>query len=193
MANPRRTASIWASVAAIESAAGPPIPWYAIPLDRPVLYRWVVGDASAVDHRLVLGANGGTAGRWLQVGQYPRALSATSTSVAGVTITLPFSDNEAWTFAGEIVGRCTVGADAGAVWACSLVTTAKRGVGVGTIVAVGANTIVYRRSAGGYSALTLTVTPNVVTGNLDLVLPGVGAPPAGETMTFSLTLLATKA
>ena len=168
---------------------GPSVPHYCIPLDRPVLYRFVPGDTSTVDHRRVLSCNGGGPGRWLQVGEFPITTTAVSVGAGGATVSLAIGDNEAHTFTGVITGRCTAGADVGDVWSCSLDTTVKRGVGVATISAVGTDTIAYRRDAGGFGALPITVTPNATTGNLDLVLPGVAA----TTMAFAITLLDAKA
>lgn len=89
MANPRRTATIMSTVAAIEADPGPAIAHYAIPLDRPALYRFSVGDSTTVNHTTVLGCNGGTSGRWLQVSSFPNPndLGANLTN-ADVSITL---------------------------------------------------------------------------------------------------------
>jgi hypothetical protein len=43
------------------------LPRYAVPLDRPVLYRWVPGGTDTVDHVRVLGHQGGVIGCWNEV------------------------------------------------------------------------------------------------------------------------------
>lgn len=89
MAYARESATIFETIAAIEACAGEPIPHYGIPLDRPVIYRWVPGDTTAIDHLATLGYTGGTPGRWLQVGTYPtvQTVGANLTN-ADATITL---------------------------------------------------------------------------------------------------------
>lgn len=67
MANPRRAATIRTSIAAMEADVGPDLTHYNIPLDKPRLYRWLVGDISTADDIAVLDHNGGTPGRWILV------------------------------------------------------------------------------------------------------------------------------
>lgn len=70
MSNPPRAATIFASLAAMSAEAGTSYARYAIPLDLPVLYRWVPDDVTAIDGTTVLGHTGGYPGRWKQVGSY---------------------------------------------------------------------------------------------------------------------------
>ena len=67
MANPLRSATIYPSIAAIEASRGPELEQYRIPLDRPYLYRWVIGNVDTVDHADTLGHTGGVIGRWKAV------------------------------------------------------------------------------------------------------------------------------
>jgi len=63
---PRRAATIFPSIATIESAQGPGVEHYAIPLDLPEVFRWVPGSAETVDHINVLEHTGGTPGTWIR-------------------------------------------------------------------------------------------------------------------------------
>ena len=47
--------------------SGPSIPHYNVPLDIPVLFKWVVGGADTIDGVTVLGYQGGTPGVWRRV------------------------------------------------------------------------------------------------------------------------------
>ena len=67
MANPRRAATIRTSIAAMQADLGPQTEHYEMPLDKPRLYRWVVGSSATADSIAVLTHNGGTSGRWLLV------------------------------------------------------------------------------------------------------------------------------
>lgn len=67
MAYPRLAATIRDTIAAIAADFGPPIARYAIPLDFARLFRFVPGSTATADSRTVIGATGGTAGRWLLV------------------------------------------------------------------------------------------------------------------------------
>lgn len=53
-----------ASIAAIEADRGPDVEKYAVPLDAPRLYKWIVGSSDTADSVTVLSHMGGTAGRW---------------------------------------------------------------------------------------------------------------------------------
>jgi hypothetical protein len=66
-ATPRFSPTVYATIASIEASRGPETTRYAIPLDRPVLYRWAVGDTSTDDTLTCLSASGGPTGRWLEV------------------------------------------------------------------------------------------------------------------------------
>jgi len=69
MSNPRQSATIFASKAAMAAQWGSPIERYGIPLDDPRLFRWIPGSTTAVDGVNVLGHSGGTAGTWQAQGR----------------------------------------------------------------------------------------------------------------------------
>jgi hypothetical protein len=54
------------SVLAIESDRGQALTRYAVPIDRPRLYRWIPGDTSTPDHVKVLDHLGGIDGNWIE-------------------------------------------------------------------------------------------------------------------------------
>lgn len=77
MSNPLRAATVYPSVVAISAARGPDLPAYAVPLDRPALYQWVVGDQTTIDNVETIGHTGGTIGRWRRVAEYDRGADLT--------------------------------------------------------------------------------------------------------------------
>lgn len=77
MSNPLKAATIYPSVAAISAARGPDLPAYAVPLDRPALYQWIVGDQTTADNVETIGHTGGTIGRWRRVCEYDRGADLT--------------------------------------------------------------------------------------------------------------------
>lgn len=67
MAYPLRAATIYPSRAVMQSSRGPLVEEYAIPLDYPRLYRFLVNDTSTDDGIRILSPSGGGAGNWLLV------------------------------------------------------------------------------------------------------------------------------
>lgn len=147
MANPRRAPTVMASVAAVAADQGPLLEHYAIPLDQPSLYRWIVGDSSTVNGETVLGHTGGTVGRWLRV--RPQLLGANLTN-APATI---YAGEKAWRrlpagtlTANRVLTLGTTGASAGdtitvtrldvSAWTYAVVNG---GAGAGTLITLPAS------------------------------------------------------
>lgn len=67
MSDPRRALTIVPSIAVIQSGTGPNEPHYNMPLDRPVPFRFVLGDTTTDDDWTALEPSQGTAGRFLDM------------------------------------------------------------------------------------------------------------------------------
>lgn len=85
MANPRRSATVMQSIAAIEADRGPDLEKYAVPLDSPRMFKWVVGNTDTADSFVTLAHTSGTTGRWLDV---PCPDKGSDLTDASVTITV---------------------------------------------------------------------------------------------------------
>lgn len=82
MSNPLRSSTVYLTIAQLEAQPGQPLPRYAIPLDRPVLYAWDPGGTNTVDHKRVLGHVGGTLGCWNEVRFSDRGSDLTNANVS---------------------------------------------------------------------------------------------------------------
>lgn len=81
MSDPRRAITVAPSIAVIQSGTGPNLAQYVMPLDRPVVFRFALGDETTDDSWTALESSQGTAGRWLDI---PEAnLGANITFTAG--------------------------------------------------------------------------------------------------------------
>ncbi len=67
MANPRRSITVFPTIAIMQGSRGPLIPEYGTPLDRPVLYRFAVNNAETANGWTSIAPSGGCAGNWLDV------------------------------------------------------------------------------------------------------------------------------
>lgn len=67
MADPRRALTIVPSIAVLQSGVGPYVANYVMPLDRPVPYRFAIGDTTTDDDWTALEPAQGTAGRYLDM------------------------------------------------------------------------------------------------------------------------------
>jgi hypothetical protein len=67
MANPLRSITVYPTIATVQSDIGPTLPHYILPLDRPALYRFAIGDITTDDDWTALEPTGGTVGRYLDV------------------------------------------------------------------------------------------------------------------------------
>lgn len=83
---PRLAATVRASVAALAADYGPLAERYAIPLDVPALFRWVVGSSATADSVNVMSHTGGGAGRWVRVRNADDGANLTD---ADVTLSVP--------------------------------------------------------------------------------------------------------
>lgn len=96
MANPRRSATIMPSIAAVEADAGPAVSAYCIPLDKPHLFQWVPSDTSTIDHDTVLGYTGGTIGRWLIVAPVNATDVDQASNLTDANAAISYSSASAW-------------------------------------------------------------------------------------------------
>jgi hypothetical protein len=67
MSDPRRAITVAPTIAVIQSGTGPNLAQYVMPLDRPVVYRFALGDTTDDDDWCTLESSLGTAGRWLDL------------------------------------------------------------------------------------------------------------------------------
>lgn len=67
MSDPRRALTVAPSIAVVQSGTGPNQAHYIMPIDRPVPYRFALGDTTTDDGWTALESSLGTAGRWLDM------------------------------------------------------------------------------------------------------------------------------
>ncbi len=72
------------------------VPRYAVPLDRPVLYKWVPGNTDSANNLDTIAHSGGTTGRWKQVGILPGVTADKGTNLTDANQTLTWSNTTAW-------------------------------------------------------------------------------------------------
>jgi hypothetical protein len=65
--NPLRSITVYPSIAVLEAQPGMDLPRYAMPLDRPVVYKWIPENADTTNSVKTLGSVGGHIGTWQEV------------------------------------------------------------------------------------------------------------------------------
>ncbi len=145
-----RAATIYTSLSAMSAELGTSYHRYAIPLDLPVLYRWVPDDVTAIDGTTVLGGSGGYPGRWKQVGSYTPGANPVdkAANLADADATITWSSSARWRVlpAGTLTADRTVtlstsGAAAGSLseitkldTSAFTLTVVNGGAGAGTLI-----------------------------------------------------------
>lgn len=106
MSNPRRAITVVPSIAAMQSGVGPMQPDYQMPLDRPVVYRFAIGDTTTDDDWTALEPSQGTAGRYLDM---PEAnLGANITFSAGAATIYVSGKKRRRVAAGALAANSTI-------------------------------------------------------------------------------------
>ena len=85
MADALKAPTIMVSVAALAAERGPLSVHYSIPLDIPRVYRWSAGSLLTEDSVAVIGSQGGSAGKWVQVRYADNGTNLTD-AVASITV-----------------------------------------------------------------------------------------------------------
>lgn len=67
MATARRSITVVPSLAALAAMPGPLLEKYALPLDRPLVYKFSTSDATTADDVTTVAGSGGGAGNWLEL------------------------------------------------------------------------------------------------------------------------------